>query len=50
MVQILEREYNCLIWAVESVQFQEFLRTEPGKTLGHGRGAGSGPRRHPQCG
>ncbi|EQB8499850.1 phage terminase large subunit [Shigella sonnei] len=24
----LQREYNCLVWAVESVQFQEFLRTE----------------------
>ncbi|AKE61136.1 phage protein [Citrobacter amalonaticus Y19] len=24
----LQREYGCLVWAVESVQFQEFLRTE----------------------
>ena len=24
----LQREYRCLIWGVESVQFQEFLRTE----------------------
>lgn len=24
----LQREYRCLVWAVESVQFQEFLRTE----------------------
>nr|WP_245404718.1 phage terminase large subunit [Ancylobacter gelatini] len=23
----LQREYNCQLWAVESVQFQEFLRT-----------------------
>lgn len=23
-----QREFNCLVWAVESVQFQEFLRTE----------------------
>jgi len=24
----LQREYRCLVWAVESVQFQEFLRSE----------------------
>lgn len=24
----LQQEYRCLVWAVESVQFQEFLRTE----------------------
>jgi predicted phage terminase large subunit-like protein len=24
----LQREYNCALWFVESVQFQEFLRTE----------------------
>lgn len=24
----LQREYNCLVWGIESVQFQEFLRTE----------------------
>lgn len=24
----LQKEYRCLIWAIESVQFQEFLRTE----------------------
>ncbi|MDR3351738.1 MAG: phage terminase large subunit [Zoogloeaceae bacterium] len=24
----LQREYHCLVWAVEAVQFQEFLRTE----------------------
>ncbi|ASG44422.1 phage terminase large subunit [Citrobacter freundii] len=24
----LQKEYRCLVWAVESVQFQEFLRTE----------------------
>jgi len=24
----LHRQYRCLVWAVESVQFQEFLRTE----------------------
>ncbi|ELC5001922.1 phage terminase large subunit [Salmonella enterica] len=24
----LQREYRCLVWAVESVQFQEFFRTE----------------------
>ncbi|HEM7399223.1 TPA: phage terminase large subunit [Citrobacter farmeri] len=24
----LQREYHCLVWGVESVQFQEFLRTE----------------------
>jgi predicted phage terminase large subunit-like protein len=24
----LQREYGCLLWVVESVQFQEFLRTE----------------------
>jgi predicted phage terminase large subunit-like protein len=24
----LQREYRCLLWVVESVQFQEFLRTE----------------------
>lgn len=24
----LQREYNCLLWAFESIQFQEFLRTE----------------------
>lgn len=24
----LQREYNCLAWAIETVQFQEFLRTE----------------------
>lgn len=24
----LQRQYNCLSWVVESVQFQEFLRTE----------------------
>ncbi|MDO5614439.1 MAG: phage terminase large subunit [Paracoccus sp. (in: a-proteobacteria)] len=24
----MQREYNCLLWFVESVQFQEFLRTE----------------------
>jgi predicted phage terminase large subunit-like protein len=24
----LQREYHCLLWAVEAVQFQEFLRTE----------------------
>lgn len=24
----LQREYACLVWGVESVQFQEFLRTE----------------------
>lgn len=24
----LQREYHCLLWFVESVQFQEFLRTE----------------------
>lgn len=23
-----QRKYNCLVWAVESVQFQEFFRTE----------------------
>lgn len=24
----LQREYQCLVWGIESVQFQEFLRTE----------------------
>ncbi|CAB1206744.1 TPA: phage terminase large subunit [Serratia marcescens] len=24
----LQREYACLVWAIETVQFQEFLRTE----------------------
>lgn len=24
----LQREYNCLAWAIEAVQFQEFFRTE----------------------
>ena len=24
----LQRQYRCLVWAVETVQFQEFLRTE----------------------
>ena len=24
----LQREYRCLVWAVETVQFQEFLKTE----------------------
>ena len=24
----LQREYGCLVWGIESVQFQEFLRTE----------------------
>ena len=24
----LQREYRCLVWAIEAVQFQEFLRTE----------------------
>lgn len=24
----LQREYRCLVWAIETVQFQEFLRTE----------------------
>ncbi|MCX8962147.1 hypothetical protein EHW64_13650 [Erwinia psidii] len=24
----LQKEYRCLVWAVEAVQFQEFLRTE----------------------
>ncbi len=24
----LQRQYGCLVWAVETVQFQEFLRTE----------------------
>ncbi|MFV8875349.1 phage terminase large subunit [Serratia fonticola] len=24
----LQRQYRCLVWAVEAVQFQEFLRTE----------------------
>lgn len=24
----LQREYGCIVWGVESVQFQEFLRTE----------------------
>lgn len=24
----LQREYSCIVWGVESVQFQEFLRTE----------------------
>lgn len=24
----LQKEYSCLVWGVESVQFQEFLRTE----------------------
>ena len=23
-----QRKFNCMVWAVESIQFQEFLRTE----------------------
>jgi predicted phage terminase large subunit-like protein len=33
----LQQEYRCLVWAVEAVQFQEFLRTELVK-----RGAAAG--------
>lgn len=24
----MQRQYNCIKWAVESIQFQEFFRTE----------------------
>lgn len=27
----LHIDYHCLVWGIESVQFQEFLRTEPVK-------------------
>lgn len=27
-VIMYQRKFNCLVWAVESIQFQEFLRTE----------------------